>query len=851
MLTLRLLGNVSLDSPDGPVTGRAALRHRIALLALLAVEHPRPLSRDALVAYLWPESDTDEARHHLRDSLYILRSALGDDSVLSTGDDLRLNPGRLTCDLWEFEAALARGDASTAVGHYQGSFLSGFHLSGSEEFERWLDGERARLSRRYAQALEQLADIASRAGKGAEAIEWWCRLAGADPYNSRVALRYMQALVATGDRAGALRHAGVHSKLLADELGATPDGEVVALAQRLRTESPVTAEGPPPAPFRVIEASGEAGSSSTPLVDMSKPPSRWWLLPAALMVAVLVGFGILRRSPALSSSPALNPRRVAVAVFQNHTGRPDLDDLGSMTADWIIRGLMETPLIEVTDLEAVYADEVPGSREHASPRTLARRTGAGLAIAGNYYRSGDSVLFQAGIMDVASGRVLRSFAPVSAPMERPAGALEGLREGIAGGLGALLNPANQYFPVDPELKTPPSYEAYREFIAGLKSGKLNDWESEIGHYRRSLALDPDFIAPLVQLAYRATWVDQCGLTDSIATALQPRRAKLSAWDRLTIDLVLARCRGDMESAVGFLRQRAEAYPGSLTARRQYAWALQHANQPRTAQTVLERTDPELDPPGRYSREESRTAYWSSVATSHHVLHQYRAEAEVTERWRDSTSPEWFVVRGRALSALGRVAEVRELFATLIASPIDTVAEPGLTVATELAVHGHPAVGAELAESILVRLELGSGEELVRVKLVAWANRLLGRTGPEKAALARIVGSSDADPLEKLKAEGRIAVLSADTIRAQKVDRILAALSNQPLENPIVRGAQIVSRAHIAAGLGRREQAVRLLQEASTRGMVLLGASYAFHQDLLLTSLRNYPPFEALLSSAWR
>ena len=94
MFTLRLLGGASLDGPDGPVAGRAALRQRVALLALLAVEHPRPLSRDKLVASLWPESGTDDARHLLRESLYILRSALGDDSVLSTGDDLRLNPDR-------------------------------------------------------------------------------------------------------------------------------------------------------------------------------------------------------------------------------------------------------------------------------------------------------------------------------------------------------------------------------------------------------------------------------------------------------------------------------------------------------------------------------------------------------------------------------------------------------------------------------------------------------------------------------------------------------------------------------------------------------------------------------------
>ncbi|HEY9504872.1 MAG TPA: hypothetical protein VIQ27_02770 [Gemmatimonadales bacterium] len=82
MFTLRLLGGAALDGPDGPVTGRAALRQRVALLALLAVEHPRSLSRDRLVAWLWPESDTADARHLLRESLYILRSALGEDAVL-------------------------------------------------------------------------------------------------------------------------------------------------------------------------------------------------------------------------------------------------------------------------------------------------------------------------------------------------------------------------------------------------------------------------------------------------------------------------------------------------------------------------------------------------------------------------------------------------------------------------------------------------------------------------------------------------------------------------------------------------------------------------------------------------
>ena len=47
--------------------------------------------------------------------------------------------------------------------------------------------------------------------------------------------------------------------------------------------------------------------------------------------------------------------------------------------------------------------------------------------------------------------------------------------------------------------------------------------------------------------------------------------------------------------------------------------------------------------------------------------------------------------------------------------------------------------------------------------------------------------------------------------------------------------QILARARIAAGLGRREQAVALLKEASARGMLELGSSHAFHADPLLRS----------------
>src|SRR5512142_1886808 len=241
MIAVSLLGRVLVSVDGTPISGEAAQRRRVALLALLCTPPARPLSRDRLMLYLWPDSDVESARHLLSVAVHVLRKTFGHEVVLTTADEVSLAPGSVQVDVAAFEDAIARGEPEAAIALYGGPFMDGFHAGAGVELEQWIDEERTRLQRMFAQALEALADKRRAAGDAAGAVEAWRRLATLDPYSSHGALGLMRALAEAGNRAGAIRHAAVHRQLLEGELGAGPDPEVEALAEGLRTEQVVIA----------------------------------------------------------------------------------------------------------------------------------------------------------------------------------------------------------------------------------------------------------------------------------------------------------------------------------------------------------------------------------------------------------------------------------------------------------------------------------------------------------------------------------------------------------------------------------------------------------------------------------
>lgn len=234
MLRLRTFGGLDLTGDITPLAGAALQPRRLALLAALAVAGDKGLSRDKILALLWPNVVDARGRQALSQAIYALKRDTGADDLVRGTEQLRLNDDVISSDVADFQAAAKASDHERIANLYTGPFLDGVHISEGDEFERWADLQRHRFAQIAESSLEQLAITADTAGAHNEAVSYWRRLTALDPLKTRVAVRLITALTARGERAEALRHADAYTKLVREELDAEPSPEVLALAERLR-----------------------------------------------------------------------------------------------------------------------------------------------------------------------------------------------------------------------------------------------------------------------------------------------------------------------------------------------------------------------------------------------------------------------------------------------------------------------------------------------------------------------------------------------------------------------------------------------------------------------------------------
>ena len=326
-LELRTLGGVAVIRNGSPPGIASAQSKPLALLALLAVAGDHGFTRDKVIAFLWPDADSDRGRSVLRQTLYSLRRDLSaPDLFLPHSPALRLNPASLRADLADFREALAFDNPRRAVDLYHGPFLDGFHVADAPEFDRWADIQREALAARYRGALEALAAEAEASGDHVGAAGWWRRLGAEDPLNSRVAVALMRSLDKAGEPVAALGVASSHEAVLQEELGTGLDASVAEESSRIRAS--LSHRGPPRAP--PVREQAPAALAESPESPPQAPASPRRLvnpptgrIAAAMLIVVSAGLALHDRDGARALGAPAGNWSATIAADRPAYGRSD------------------------------------------------------------------------------------------------------------------------------------------------------------------------------------------------------------------------------------------------------------------------------------------------------------------------------------------------------------------------------------------------------------------------------------------------------------------------------------------------------------------------------------------------
>lgn len=239
VVDLQLLGRFEcrVDGRRVPVSPRGR-----RLLALVALQGSRGLSRAAIGAVLWPGHPTNRQKANVRGVLHRLPPAIATHLVVD--DAIRLD------DSWNVDHAevvrLAGGDGTLAhrTGVDGAPALTAEHLARSllpEWDEPWLDNARQRFDDLRLRAMEALARQRRDEGHAVEALSVAEEALAARPTRQTAASLVVELHLDQGNVHDALTVTRRFAETLDTDLGARPTDDFLALTAHLGDRGDETA----------------------------------------------------------------------------------------------------------------------------------------------------------------------------------------------------------------------------------------------------------------------------------------------------------------------------------------------------------------------------------------------------------------------------------------------------------------------------------------------------------------------------------------------------------------------------------------------------------------------------------
>ena len=231
MLSIQLLGTPLILFDDQPL---AITRKKSRALLFYLAAHDKPLTREHLLSFFWPDTDRSSAQQVLRTTLHGLRQALGpalivDEHTLALSPEVDIDVRLFEADLHHLTSNLHAQRLTSTLQLYRGDFLTGFMLNDSPEFEDWITEQQEHYRRLAIRGFIALANLREQQQNYAAALEALDRALTFDPLQEDVQRSALRLHYLAGDRPGAIRRYEALRKLLDEEMGVPPMAETRAL----------------------------------------------------------------------------------------------------------------------------------------------------------------------------------------------------------------------------------------------------------------------------------------------------------------------------------------------------------------------------------------------------------------------------------------------------------------------------------------------------------------------------------------------------------------------------------------------------------------------------------------------
>ncbi len=247
MLKFSFLGKTKVEYQGKDITELFGNK-TIALICMLVLNDKKAISREKIIAYLWPDSNEDAAKYNLRFNLWLIKKNIGTDNAGNSflcvdKECCEINEKyKYTCDLLEITRFKPRDTDSIAdllrlKELFTGEFLEGCYFNNCEELNELILFERINLEKKKVSILKRIAELYETEKQYESCLEKVLEIQEIEPYDEEIALKIMDLYAIKGNNAKAIDYYNIFSNTLATSLGIAPGDLLKKKCEELKTSN--------------------------------------------------------------------------------------------------------------------------------------------------------------------------------------------------------------------------------------------------------------------------------------------------------------------------------------------------------------------------------------------------------------------------------------------------------------------------------------------------------------------------------------------------------------------------------------------------------------------------------------